>query len=124
MVSWEGAVMQDLIQQLRNLYVQHGTNYVQQAADELEKHQDEIERLADELNAMKEWKDSMRDKMEALKAQAAKDAADAGRYRWLTEDHADAEMRDRVEDMGIRLRWIGKGAADAAIDSSMKESPQ
>ena len=48
------------------------------------------------------------------------DKADAERYRWLTDDHADAEMRDRAEDIGIRLRWIGKGAADATIDAAMK----
>ena len=44
---------------------------------------------------------------------------DAERYRWLTADHADAEMRDLAEDTGIRLRWIGKGSADAAIDAAI-----
>lgn len=44
---------------------------------------------------------------------------DAERYRWLTADHSDAEMRDLAEDTGIRLRWIGKGSADAAIDAAI-----
>ena len=54
--------------------------------------------------------------MRAELEQAKKDAA---RYRWLTADHADAEMRDLAEDTGIRLRWIGKGSADAAIDAAI-----
>ena len=44
---------------------------------------------------------------------------DAERYRWLTADHADAEMRDLAEDTGIRLRWMSKGSADAAIDAAI-----
>ena len=44
---------------------------------------------------------------------------DAERYRWLTADHQSAEMLELAEDAGIRLRWIGKGAADAMIDAAI-----
>ena len=54
-----------------------------------------------------------------MRAELEQAKKDAERYRWLTADHADAEMRDLAEDTGIRLRWIGKGAADAAIDAAI-----
>lgn len=54
-----------------------------------------------------------------MRAELEQAKKDAERYRWLTADHADAEMRDLAEDAGIRLRWIGKGAADAAIDAAI-----
>ena len=58
-----------------------------------------------------------------MRAELEQAKKDAERYRWLTADHADAEMRDLAEDTGIRLRWIGKGSADAAIDAAIaKES--
>ena len=55
----------------------------------------------------------------SLIAELEQTKKDADRYRWLTADHADAEMRDLAEDTGIRLRWIGKGSADAAIDAAI-----
>lgn len=57
--------------------------------------------------------------IDSLIAELEQAKKDAERYRWLTADHADAEMRDLAEDTGIRLRWIGKGAADAAIDAAI-----
>ena len=57
--------------------------------------------------------------IDELRAELEQAKKDAERYRWLTADHADAEMRDLAEDTGIRLRWIGKGAADAAIDAAI-----
>jgi hypothetical protein len=54
-----------------------------------------------------------------MRAELEQAKKDAERYRWLTADHADAEMRDLAEDTGIRLRWIGKGSADAAIDAAI-----
>ena len=57
--------------------------------------------------------------IDSLIAELEQAKKDAERYRWLTDDHADAEMRDLAEDTGIRLRWIGKGSADAAIDAAI-----
>lgn len=58
-----------------------------------------------------------------MRAELEQAKKDAERYRWLTADHADAEMRDLAEDTGIRLRWMSKGSADAAIDAAIaKES--
>ena len=55
----------------------------------------------------------------SLIAELEQTKKDADRYRWLTADHADAEMRDLAEDTGIRLRWMSKGSADAAIDAAI-----
>lgn len=55
-----------------------------------------------------------------MRAELEQAKKDAERYRWLTADHADAEMRDLAEDTGIRLRWMSKGSADAAIDAAME----
>ena len=57
--------------------------------------------------------------IDELRAELEQAKKDADRYRWLTADHSDAEMRDLAEDTGIRLRWIGKGSADAAIDAAI-----
>ena len=54
-----------------------------------------------------------------MRAELEQAKKDAERYRWLTADHADAEMRDLAEDTGIRLRWMSKGSADAAIDAAI-----
>ena len=63
--------------------------------------------------------DQLRQHAAQVRAKMVPLEKDAERYRWLTDDHADAEMRDRAEDAGIRLRWIGKGAADAMIDAAI-----
>ena len=57
--------------------------------------------------------------IDSLIAELEQAKKDAERYRWLTADHADAEMRDLAEDTGIRLRWMSKGSADAAIDAAI-----
>ncbi len=42
--------MSDLIERLRRLYVQHGTNYVQEAADEIERLRAVVSALAFQAN--------------------------------------------------------------------------
>jgi phage shock protein A len=47
--------MSDLIERLRRLYTQHGTNYVQEAADEIERlriERDELRRQLAECSQM------------------------------------------------------------------------
>lgn len=47
--------MTDLIERLRRLYVQHGTNYVQESADEIERliaELDDLRRQLDECSQM------------------------------------------------------------------------
>lgn len=49
--------------------------------------------------------------------------ADAERYRWLCEDHANANMRARVRLVAGSISISGKGYTDAAIDAARaKES--
>ena len=54
-----------------------------------------------------------------LRAELAACKRDAERYRWLTDDHADADMRGRVDDIAHHIQIRGKGNSDAAIDAAM-----
>ena len=58
-------------------------------------------------------------RIEALEAELAACKRDAERYRWLTDDHADADMRGRVDDIAHHIQIRGKGNSDAAIDAAM-----
>lgn len=44
---------------------------------------------------------------------------DCARFRWLTEDHADPEMRARCREILERLPVMGYGAATQLIDDAM-----
>ena len=45
-------------------------------------------------------------------------AADGHRFGWLTEDHANSEMRDQVESISGSIRTSGKGSISADIDAN------
>lgn len=45
---------------------------------------------------------------------------DALRYRWITEDHADPETRDKCRDILKRLPLMSYSAASSAIDNAME----
>ena len=138
--------MKDLIQRLRN---PQSSVPKKECADALEKQQAEIKRLKqDYANSMAHQNNAYNkrvaerdaaqaeieelrakilamacvqvDREEALKAQAAKDAADAGRYRWMTEylviTHTDWD--DKI------VSCLKQAELDTAIDQAMKESQQ
>lgn len=46
------------------------------------------------------------------------DAKDAERYRWLTDDHPDAETRNKVRGILGRMSVMSYSAACAAIDAA------
>ena len=110
--------MNDLIQRLREgEFEMNPLLLMDEAADALEKQQAEIERLKgahlhrDQMKALDDAAFiAIVVELETLKAQAAKDAADAGRYRFLEYQCNTGEYR------GIISR--------NAIDAAMKESQQ
>lgn len=50
--------------------------------------------------------------------------ADAARFRWLVEDHADPGTRQAARDLLGRLGVMSYGAACDAIDSARRECEQ
>jgi hypothetical protein len=52
---------------------------------------------------------------------AAMDALDAARFRWLTEDHADAETREHCRELLLRMPSMTYSAASRDIDAAMRE---
>lgn len=128
--------MTDLIQRLRGVghdYDFHDNALIYEAADALEKHQNEA-------TAWEVTVDNLKAEIETLKAQAAKDAADAGRYRWLREASGatpcyaptatlqnGAGWEVRYEIFGDRFKpcfTYRQLDLDSAIDTAMKESQQ
>ena len=113
--------MNDLIQRLRNPL---SSVPKKECADALEKQQAEIEDWKEDQKENLRNQCDLQAEINTLKAQAANDAADAadaGRYRWLRENHAwwllkhfpaNKPYLDAVE------------VIDAAIDNAMKESQQ
>ena len=55
--------MSDIVERLRRLYVQNGTNYVQEAADEIERLRAEIDRLRAERDDNAWWRKELADKL-------------------------------------------------------------
>ena len=60
--------------------------------------------------------DALARQLERELAQARKDAE---RYRWLTYDHPDADVRFQVRLIAGSMAISGKGYTDAAIDATM-----
>jgi hypothetical protein len=52
-------------------------------------------------------------------APASVEAADAARYRWLTEDHADPEQRQCVRDITERMAVMSYSSVSTSIDAAM-----
>ncbi len=90
--------MSDIVERLRRLYVQNGTNYVQEAADEIER---------------------LRAERDELRRQLAEAEQDARRYRYLRDQQA-GEVDD-YGTVGIKFRcdFEHYRDLDASIDAAM-----
>ena len=77
-----------------------------------------LARVARQSNSI--WVLADRAKEAEAEAQALR--TDAKRYRWLTDDHADADMRAEVRLIAGSMAISGKGYTDAAIDTARKEN--
>ena len=60
----------------------------------------------------------------ALFLQREADAKDAERWRWLTFDHVDANTRNRVRELIVRLPVMSYSAACADIDASRAQAKE
>lgn len=121
--------MSNLIERLRRLYVQNGTNYVQEAADEIERLRERLRIVADERDEHARWRAKLADDLHdretqiiELRRQLAEAEQDARRYRWLRNEANTARKCDPMvciypldeQDLidGDRL--------DVAIDAAMR----
>jgi hypothetical protein len=79
----------------------------------------EIHRVV--MNVGGEWPDDERDPytlrhVKWMARQLNADSADASRFRWLTEDHADPEQRQACRDLLDRMACMSHSAACMSID--------
>lgn len=79
----------------------------------------EIHRVV--MNVGGEWPDDERDPytlrhVKWMARQLQADGADASRFRWLTEDHADPEQRQACRDLLDRMARMSYSAACMSID--------
>lgn len=84
---------------------------------------DEIAQLSERADTIPNADEvrQLRAERDALKAENAALREDAERYRWLTDDHADGDMRARVRLVAGSIDIHGKGYTDAAIDAAKGE---
>ena len=98
-----------------------------EAADALEKQQAEIEGWKADQKENLANQCELQAEINALKAKAAKDAADAERYRWLCEHSDSISLAPRLTVARVKAYglegWSGDDL-DEAIDAAMKESQQ
>ena len=113
--------MNDLIQRLTQTTQFHENADVttKEVVGELEKQQAEIEELRAKILAIA---CVQVDREEVLKAQAVKDAADAGRYRWLRDCKIHEHINNNVYDCVTQALDRDCLSLDEAIDKAMKES--
>lgn len=61
---------------------------------------------------------------DALKAELDALKTDAERFRWITDDHQDPEVRTALLDLFERLPVMSYGAACAAIDAAIRANKE
>jgi multidrug efflux pump subunit AcrA (membrane-fusion protein) len=121
--------MTDLIQRLRDYSRGDTDAMLDEAADALEAAKAEVERLNNKYEALRGVMRTYEQQqlamaqaddevIAALKAQAAKDTADAGRYRWLRE--YKLAHNGHCQSMVGPILW--SKSLDEAVDIAMKES--
>lgn len=118
--------MSDLIERLRRLYVQNGTNYLQEAADEIERLRAAVQHEADCAEAYRAQIETMIRERDELKHDIAEyikiTSAQAQEISTLTaerDDHARwrADLADKLHDRETTISAAWEALRSAGVHS-------
>lgn len=115
----------EMADRLRRMVANRGEGPITVQSKLLLQAADECDRF---YNGMMNWKANAQAKDRTIielrdVATSAADAKDSARFRWLNEDHDDADVREKARDLAGRLGTSSYYAITRNIDAAMAAAP-